>query len=1114
MFYVMKKILLLLCCCVGALSVVAQTEQLDSIYDAALRANNERQSAEAYRLADRYCSLCDTTKATFRYAMMLSCMAASASQTNDRDAAIRLGQRVIDVRRAAEDCEVRHVATALNDEAIYYANVGDYDTAVKLGEEALSIFKEHSYKKDAQYAITLANMSAFLTARGNPEDFKRAIVLGEQSLKDLKKGSPDYLNALNNLAVCYAQDENMAKADEISREVFAVGKKVYAQDPLGYAMMLANHASRLASLRAYAQAVQYADEAVQIFRDEAQTNTLAFAKLLVNRAVVSTAMEHYDESIVLLDEARPLLLSIVGDSHADYMRCMSELSIAYNKKGDTEKAEEYSIQLGRRLGDDAKGDANYARVLNKQAEVVSVSGNYRQAISLVQNAFEIFRQQGDFKEMAVALNKMAGLHISAGDYEAAVDSGLHAVELLRSYGKEPLLLADVLGTVALANYNLERFDTARVYSERSMQIYEQTGDTLSSIYAKSLSNLALYNYACGDTLQAIQIAERAKPLQLSTLGEDHPENVSMFYNLARYYNDIDADKVQTYYHQALQLQTSVVRNNFSHQTTAERETYWNTKSFLFKAAPLMAFLHRDNGELLADAYNAQLFTKGLLLNSEINFRTFLQQTGDSLLLQKFERMELLRRDIDAAFSLPPAERAQRTAGPLAEVARLEKQLVKDCKQFGDFMASFDDDFLDVAAALKPDEMAIELMNLNVRGAGETYIALYLRQGWDSPRCKVLFDDYDLEQIGYGADVLSQSLNTRKGIDKIYRDPRFGQLIWGRLLPELADVKTLYFAPVGMFYQLGAEYLALDSLTTVADRFDCHRLSSTRLVARRTAAPAGYQSATVFGGLEYDMDQAAILAAHVDFQNYEFEMPQDNYTDLALAESALTLDSLAQRGGVGYLAGTLYEADAIGEQLMQHDVPTNMFEGEQGTEEAFKALNGRGQSIIHVATHGFAFTDAELNNHDRFRTLVQDVSTSNPLNRSGLLFAGSNYVLQGGSLPEGIENGILTAREISFLDLSGAELVVMSACRTGVGEVRDDGVFGLQRGFKKAGAVTLLMSLWSVSDAATMTMMSAFYASLMEGKSKHAAFREAQTAVRAAGYDDPFYWASFVMLDDL
>lgn len=596
------------------------------------------------------------------------------------------------------------------------------------------------------------------------------------------------------------------------------------------------------------------------------------------------------------------------------------------------------------------------------------------------------------------------------------------------------------------------------------------------------------------------------------IGNDHPDNASILYNMARYYNETDSIKTQENYHKALQLQMRVVRDNFSHQTSAEREVFWNMKSYLFKAAPTLAYMHHNNDSILSDVYNAQLFTKGLLLNSEINFHNFLMQTGDSILLKKYDRLELLRRDIDAAYSLPPADRAKQLEEAIKEATQLEKQLVRDCKKFGDFMANLNSTHTEVADALKDNEIAIELMNLDVKGLGDTYLALYLKKGWKTPRCKILFSMADLEEIDIKTLNFSGAPSTHGYINKLYRDSRFGQLVWGKLLPELDNVKTIYFAPAGMFYQLGAEYLAIDSATTMSDRFVCHRLSSTRLIAGRTEAKHKYRSAAVFGGLVYDMDELALRREHDNFKNYVFEQATDDYSDLALNTDNTMLDSLALRGDVAYLPGTLIEVQAIGKQLMQHDIPTNMFEQEQGTEEAFKSLDGKGLSLIHIATHGFALTDDTPRNESAFKFILQEDAGGSPLSRSGLLLAGANYALKGGKLPVGIENGILTAREISLLDLSGTDLVVLSACRTGAGEIKDDGVFGLQRGFKKAGATTLIMSLWSVSDAATMQMMTAFYSGLMRGLSKHEAFHEAQISVRSAGFEDPCYWAAFVMLD--
>ena len=139
-----------------------------------------------------------------------------------------------------------------------------------------------------------------------------------------------------------------------------------------------------------------------------------------------------------------------------------------------------------------------------------------------------------------------------------------------------------------------------------------------------------------------------------------------------------------------------------------------------------------------------------------------------------------------------------------------------------------------------------------------------------------------------------------------------------------------------------------------------------------------------------------------------------------------------------------------------------------------------------------------------------------LSQSGLLFAGANSALdpeKRKDIPEGVDDGILTAKEISRLDFKGLDLVVLSACQTGLGEVTGEGVFGLQRGFKKAGAQTIVMSLWKVDDNATKDLMIEFYKNLVAGKSKREAFIAAQNVVRQK-YKDPQKWAAFVMVDGM
>ena len=134
-------------------------------------------------------------------------------------------------------------------------------------------------------------------------------------------------------------------------------------------------------------------------------------------------------------------------------------------------------------------------------------------------------------------------------------------------------------------------------------------------------------------------------------------------------------------------------------------------------------------------------------------------------------------------------------------------------------------------------------------------------------------------------------------------------------------------------------------------------------------------------------------------------------------------------------------------------------------------------------------------------------------RSGLALAGANTFLRGGPLPEEAEDGLLTAEDVSGLDLLATELVVLSACETGLGEVRTgEGVFGLQRAFTLAGARTLVMSLWSVPDEATRELMEEFYRRILAGEGRADALRHAQLKLRQK-YPDPYFWGAFICQGD-
>ena len=334
-------------------------------------------------------------------------------------------------------------------------------------------------------------------------------------------------------------------------------------------------------------------------------------------------------------------------------------------------------------------------------------------------------------------------------------------------------------------------------------------------------------------------------------------------------------------------------------------------------------------------------------------------------------------------------------------------------------------------------------------------------------------------------------------------------IWGGIeynkLMKPGD--TIYFSASGILHQIPIESLSIGDGKIMSDVYNMHRLSSTRELVKEKKEVKDTKAA-LYGGLNYDMTDSELLAEN---QTYSKNASEEYFVSRGLLEDSIR----------GYkwdnLSNTLQEVDYISDLMKKNQITTQTYKGNKGNEESFKALSGHEYNIIHLATHGFFYPDEEAKEKDYFKPMLlndhyrmyNEVDMS--MWRSGLVMSGGNRAWKGDSIPDTVEDGILKAQEIGDLDLRGADLVVLSACNTGQGEVTGEGVFGLQRAFKMAGAQTIVMSLTPVDDQTTMAMMNKFYTNLFSGQSKHDAFYNAQRYIRSIK-PDPKYWMGWIMLD--
>lgn len=494
----------------------------------------------------------------------------------------------------------------------------------------------------------------------------------------------------------------------------------------------------------------------------------------------------------------------------------------------------------------------------------------------------------------------------------------------------------------------------------------------------------------------------------------------------------------------------------------------------------------SGGDSLAiKAFNYTLLYKQSFLTAENLMNKQLLDSDNESVKEKFHELQNLRTTVRQyeTNGLPAEELKER-------IVQLEKQLVEDSKMYGDFTNGLNMTWDKIQKRLKQEDVAIEFLSyLSYKDHKEHLAALVLRSDWNAPKIIELFS---VEQIP----------------ENIYDNIQFSRLCWGSIYKYLDGIKNVYFAPAGVLYNIGLEsLLAPDGEGYMSERYCLYRVSSTRELAMRSDwSQHNKRNAVIYGGIDY---QAAAGLSEDD---------ETKVTDYKSGNMEFLRDLRGAMQGIDYLPGSKIEAENILQILKGKNDSSKiqLFTGSEGTESSFKSISGKDFGIVHVSTHGFYNTVSDDVSHISVFYQQQD-NEDKVLTRSGLLFAGAENTLLCDSLPDSYDDGVLTAFEISTLDLRTLDLVTLSACQTAQGDITGDGVFGLQRGFKKAGANSILMSLWKVDDAATCLLMTEFYRNWMNGKSKHDALESAKKVVRShkdKSWDNPKYWAAFILLDGL
>lgn len=737
------------------------------------------------------------------------------------------------------------------------------------------------------------------------------------------------------------------------------------------------------------------------------------------------------------------------------------------------------------------------------AALLNLQGNIRESLDVLQALLDSVNPE-DANKHSISQGILETM-TSAGRFRETI---LHADRILNQE-TDPDKIREILNLkatalVALIENSIEHSQEDRQTLGSTVEEINKIADTHYAVDPMVQTNKHLWNatlaYFDNDNNKMIENAERARSLLSSSdfnqyLGSSLLPTLSTFYIKAGQYDTALAlietepynpneanierwhrkrilseiawgkgeyEKAGDYYIQNCNEMVSLVKKQFLTLTSGERANYWQLFSRDIQDAGRFCSRIQGPSEFAGALYDLELFSKGLLLNSEHALWRAVEGSNDPELSEKYRRFV----NLSHAAKKVQNQNADQTQHYAVAAAQLEKEILSECKAYSDYTNYLNTGWPEVQKALNEKDVAIEFVQYNDIDRTPHIGAVLVTPGLPKP--------------------VFISLGAEAEIAAAIESDFDGSSLWGPLSSYFQTDGRVFFSPAGYLHRLPIESCFEGNETD--QNVALIRVSSTRTLLE----PPHEKTLTegecaVFGGIDYG-----------DFDgNTSGKRSGDSFLDA--------------------LPGTLAELDAIS-KLWPNKEGIATFKGKEASKENFLNMEHKNLTMLHIGTHGFFDllpSEKRQSNNILLSSLAHSVNNDDPaLRGSGLCFADFNYSVANSEVSSHPYQ--LTAEEISTLDLSNLQLGVLSACETGAGKVTGEGVFGLQRGFKLAGGKTLLMSLWKVDDAATQKLMTEFYHHIFNNNAgKYAALEAAKKAVRSnPEWSDPYYWAGFILLDAL
>ncbi|WP_370088038.1 tetratricopeptide repeat protein [Ekhidna sp.] len=758
---------------------------------------------------------------------------------------------------------------------------------------------------------------------------------------------------------------------------------------------------------------------------------------------------------------------------------MEHLAIFYERMGRYGEAEKTLLEvlrLKRSIPDEA--DILIIETLNDLGILYNQLGNNEKAGEMFREVVKESEENMGTNHpfYATAKNNLGTLALAQGDVTEARQMFIDALATYKAkFGSNHPYYANTLNNLARVERKLGNNVKAEEYYMEVLKIDEKIYGKDHPDYATTLINVGVLYSSLGREAEAERYYREAVDIRERVLGVNHPGYGSALEYMGMHSLAVgNGDDAEMFFRKSIKIQIDQIGLLFPIMTEQERQAFFqNIKANIERYNYIAYELLDEKPELIKIIFDFHIKTKAILFSTSDKVRENVFESPDEDLKSLYRQWQSDKRMLASYYQMGVQELEQLNVNlgyEEAKVERQEKELMQRLENFEGSLQKVDQNWKTVQDYVKNGEAIVEIIRIKefkslTRTEGTLfgftdytkYLAVVFNHGEAEPRFVVMGDDFKTEEQHY--------TKYKNGLLYGIEQQETYDVFWKPIDEVLKEVSTVRVSPDGIYYKMNPNTLTTPQGKHLIDKYYITYLTSSKDLFR--------EEAQIFNKKSYL------------FGNPNFN-PGNGADRLNLAQLPGSEEEIRQIGNIldfGWDVKTYLKSDA----------------------NELKIRSAYNPTVLHIATHGFF--------GDRFNFIASNSPINNPLFKSGIYLTGASQTFSRfmdgiATIPE--NDGILTAYEAMNLDLSRTQLVVLSACESGLGDIENgEGVYGLQRAFMVAGARNIITSLSKVEDKATSELMVLFYQKFKETNQVRESLRYAQLKLREK-YSDPKVWGAFIL----